>query len=293
MEIRPIAGGNIAVFSINRITEALNNASESVFGSEGTNLKLHDCSEFGGAGSAAFREGLVCEYDAVHMKDCPKCGRTLLLPGDDTADCRHCKTKYTFPNDDAKLCFISEEGMADFVGRTIGNGYANHTGDYYHLGGVGSAQARTLYYGTAPNRQFYAKHKGDAVALVLGSNHAEVPENWTGHVVPFCELVYLNEATGEIRVSNNKLHELIPSARVQRNPPGERKVHKRRSDWLMFIANLLCSPYRATDFRFGQLRPLVARDWFVKNRQVPDDGRAHGNREGHPGTGVLPSERRA
>lgn len=255
--------GKAGIFSINRITEAIHDAIVKAMDETDGKLLLHECSEFGGSMSAAFREGLVREYNATHMKDCPKCGLPLLFTADGTADCRHCKTNYTFPKEGAQLCYISEEGMAEFVGRRIGNGFASRTGDYYYLGAVGG---RSLYYGTAPNRQFYTKHKGDKVALVLGSNHAEVPESWIGHVVPFCELFYLNEANGEIRVDRNRLRELIPSTGTTRPPAGERKVHKRRSDWLMFIANLLCSPYRDSDFHLGNLKPRVARDWFVKNK---------------------------
>ena len=255
--------GSGGAFSINSIAEAIHEATAKALEQTDGKLALHDCAEFGGPMSAAFREGLVHEYDATHTRHCPKCGHQLVFPGDGTADCRRCKTEYTFPGSDKHLCYISEEGVSEFVGRKIGNGYANRAGDYYHLGAVGG---RTLYYGTAPSRQFYAKHKGDNVALVLGSNHAEVPENWTGHVVPFSELFYLNEATGEIRVDRNRLRELVPCANVRRPPTGERKVHKRRSDWLMFIANLLCKPYNESDFRLGMLRPKVALDWFVDNK---------------------------
>ena len=255
--------GKTGMFSINRLTEAIHEAIARVMDETNGKLVLHDCAEFGGSMSSAFREGLVREYNATHMKDCPKCGLPLLFAADGSADCRHCKTKYTFPKEGSELCYISEEGMAEFVGRRIGNGFANRTGDYYHLGAVGN---RTLYYGTEPNRQFYTKHKGDGVALVLGSNHAEVPESWTGHVVPFSELFYVNEATGEIRVDRNRLRELIPSTYTPKQPLGERKVHKRRNDWLMFVANLLCNPYRDSDFHHGNLKPRVARDWFVKNK---------------------------
>ena len=252
------SGRKITTLSINKIAEAIHDAVAKL----NKPLLLHESSDFGGTSSAAFKEGLVREYNKEHLKECPKCGLTLSFLNDGTADCQHCKTTYTFPKEDADLCYISEEGIAEFIGRKIGNGYAHPTGDCYHLGAVGG---RTLYYGTTPNKQFYNKHKGDNIALVLGSNHAEVPDNWCGHLVPFSELFYVNEATGEIKVSRNRLHDLLPNTRTKRLPKLERKILDRRNNWLMFIANLLCQPYRDADFFHGGIRPKVARDWFIEN----------------------------
>lgn len=256
--------GNLTTFSINRITEAIDEAVKGACLDHSGNLILIESSEFGGTTSAAFREGLVKEYNVAHTKACPKCGHTLYPTLAGTADCRYCKTRYTFPKEGAELCFVSEEGIAEFIGRKLANGFANRTGDCYHLGSVGGI---TLYYGTSPNRQFYAKHKGDSIALVLGSNNAEVPENWNGRLVPLCELFYLNEATGDIRISKNRLRDLLPGVKTNRLSTGERKFNKFRLQWLMFFANLLSAPYKPTDFWCGRLRPRVPQEWFVKNVQ--------------------------
>ena len=152
--------------------------------------------------------------------------------------------------------------MAEFVGRRIGNGFANHTGDHYHLGEV---RGRTLYYGTSPSKRFYAAHKGDNVAIVLGSNNADVPEEWNGHVAYFSELFYVNETCGDIRISSNILRGLLPKPPTSKPAIGERKVNKRRSEWLMFCAYLLSKPYDEDDFYRGAIRPQVVCEWFRKN----------------------------
>ena len=243
------------LFSINKIAEAIRKAGEQ--------LVLHEATDFGGESSVAFRERLVREYNAEHTKDCPECGNPLISTGSDTADCRHCKKTYTFPNEGAHLCYVSEEGVAEYVGKRIGNDFANHTGDYYHLGEV---RGRTLYYGTSPSKKFYAAHKGNDFAIVLGSNDAEVPDGWNGHVAYFGELFYLNETCGDIRISNNILNQLLPKPRVAKVESVERKVQERRNEWLMFISDLLSRPYNPEDFCRGNLRPKVARDWFLKKK---------------------------
>ena len=241
-------------FSINMIAEAIRKAAEP--------LSLHEAAEFGGESSIAFREGLVREYNAEHTKDCPVCGNPLISTGSDTADCHRCKKTYTFPNEGAHLCYVSEEGVAEFVGRSIGNDFANRTGDHFHLGEV---DKRTLYYGTSPSKRFYAAHKGDNVAIVLGSNDADVPADWDGHVAYFSELFYVNEPCGDIRVSGNILRRLLPKPPRSKPVSGERKVNKRRSEWLMFCAYLLSKPYDDDDFYMGTIRPQVVCNWFRKN----------------------------
>ena len=245
------------LFSTNKIAEAIRKAGEQ--------LELHEATEFGGESSVAFRERLVREYNAEHTKECPECGSPLIFTGSDTADCRRCKKTYTFPAEGAHLCYVSEEGVAEYVGRRIGNDFANHTGDHYHLGEV---RGRTLFYGTYPSKRFFAAHKGDHFAIVLGSNDAEVPEGWNGHAAYFSELFYVNETCGDIRIASNILDTLLPRAKVTKAETPERKVHKRRSDWLMFISDLLSKPYNDADFYRGDIRPKVVRDWFLKNKVV-------------------------
>lgn len=241
------------LFSINKIAEAIRKAAEP--------LSLHEAAEFGGESSIAFRERLVREYNAEHVTHCPACGNALVSTGNGEADCRHCKKTYSFPNEGARLCYVNEEDVAEFVGRRIGNGFANHTGDHYHLGEV---RGRTLYYGTAPAKRFFSSHKGDDVAIVLGSNSAEVPEDWHGHVAYFSELFYVNEACGDIRISGNILRGLLPKPPKSKLATGERKVHKRRGEWLMFCAHLLSKPYNDSDFYRGTIRPQVVCEWFRK-----------------------------
>ena len=241
-------------FSINKIAEAIRKAAET--------LSLHEAAEFGGESSIAFRERLVREYNAEHVTHCPTCGSALVSTGSGEADCHHCKKTYSFPKEGAHLCYVSEEDVAEFVGRRIGNGFANHTGDHYHLGEV---RGRTLYYGTSPSKRFYAAHKGDNVAIVLGSNNADVPEEWNGHVAYFSELFYVNETCGDIRISSNILRGLLPKPPTSKPAIGERKVNKRRSEWLMFCAYLLSKPYDEDDFYRGAIRPQVVCEWFRKN----------------------------
>lgn len=251
-----IRSGNLnRTFSINRIADAIRKATEEI--------ELHEASEFGGETSAAFRDGLVREYNSM-MAKCPKCGGALVCTEDGKGDCRNCKTVFDFPREDAHLCYVSEEAVAKFVSNRIGSGVAYRTGDNYHLGEV---RGRTLYYGTNPSKGFFSAHRGDNVAIVLGRNSAEVPESWTGHVAYFSELFYVNETCGDIRESGNILGALLPKPRNANSSSKSRsrQVHKRRNEWLMFIANLLSKPYREDDFFRGALKPQVACDWFVKN----------------------------
>lgn len=243
------------MFSINKIAEAIRKAGEE--------MQLHEAAEFGGESSEAFREGLVREYNAG-MTRCPKCGGELVRTEDGKGDCRSCKTVFEFPREDAHLCYVNEEAVAKFVGNRIGKGFARRSGEYYHLGEV---NGRTLYYGTIPPKSFYSAHKGDNVAVVLGRNSAEVPETWTGHAAYFSELFYVSEASGNIRESGNILDGLLPKGKGTKSIAHghSRQTHKRRNDWLMFIANLLANPYREEDFFRGCLKPQVARDWFVEN----------------------------
>lgn len=250
-----LRGNQNWTFSVNKIAEAIMRMGEG--------MQLHEAVEFGGESSAAFREGLVREYSAG-MTNCPKCGGTLVQTVDGKGDCRKCKTEYDFPKEDAHLCYVNEEAVAEFIGNRIGNGFANRTGDYYHLGEV---RGRTLYYGTEPSKGFFSAHRGDGVALILGRNTALVPDGWTGHPAYFSELFYVHEACGDIRISSNILASLLPKDRTAKSAihPRNRQIHKRRNEWLMFIAYLLSKPYCAGDFYRGSLKPMVARNWFVAN----------------------------
>lgn len=246
--------GILTPLSMNAIADAIRRACEKI--------ELHYAEEFGGESSAAFREGLVKEYNEKHMKECPDCGMPLHFLEPDYAECTGCGKPINTSCYDRKMCHVDEEGVAEYVGNKIGNGYANHTGDYFHLGEV---RGRTLYFGVNPSKRFYTMHKGDNVAIVLGRNDAEIPEGWTGHAAYFSELFYVNEPTGEIRVSHNILNGLLPRAKKARTQPGKRKIHERRSEWLMFIADLFSRPLNPSDFTKHGLRPKVAHDWFVEN----------------------------
>ncbi len=254
-EIPVLQGTWSPTFSVNKIAEAIMKAHEG--------MRLHESAEFGEESSAAFREGLVREYNEK-MTNCPKCGGVLRYTEEGKGDCRNCKTLFEFPKENAHLCYVSEEAVAEFIARRIGNGFAHRTGDYYHLGEV---RGRTLYYGTDPSKCFYSAHKGNDVAIVLGRNTAVVPEGWTGHPVYFSELFYTSDKYGDIRISSDILRSLLPKPRKENSAahPRTRQIHKRRSEWLMFIVSLLSAPYCAEDFYRGSLKPTVARDWFVEN----------------------------
>ena len=58
----------ITTFSINKIAEAIHDAVAKL----NKTLLLHESTDFGGTSSAAFKEGLVREYNAKHMKECPE-----------------------------------------------------------------------------------------------------------------------------------------------------------------------------------------------------------------------------
>lgn len=253
-------------FSVNKIAEAIVKTHERI--------RLLETTEFGGELSAAFREGLVREYNAK-MANCPKCGGALIRTDEGKGDCRNCKTLFEFPKENAHLCYVIESAIADFVAKRIGNGFAHRTGDYYHLGEV---RGRTLYYGTDPSKCFYSAHKGNDVAIVLGRNTAVVPEGWTGHPAYFSELFYTSDKYGDIRISADILRSLLPKPRKENSAahPRTRQIHKRRSEWLMFIVDLLSAPYCAEDFYRGSLKPTVARDWFVENIQgAPKDAKQY------------------
>lgn len=244
---------DIKLFSINKIADALSKIADLP--------AIYIADDFGGRGSVAFREGLVKEYNETHQPACPLCDIPLRFIEPDLAECPRCGNQCEFPDHDKDRCVISEEGVAEFVARMIGNGWANKTGDHYHLGEV---RGRTLFYGTNPGKHFYSSHKGD-VGIVLGSNDAVVPETWNGHVAYFSELFYVNEPTGEIRISRNIIRDLLPSAKRYEQSLGPRMIHERRSEWLMFISHLFSKPLNARDFFHGDLRPQVARDWFMKH----------------------------
>ena len=243
-----------ASFTVNALADAIVKCRERI--------ELHDLMDFGGRSSAAFREGLVKEYNKAHAKECPECGMPLLYTEPDRAKCSACSKLVLDPELGREKCYVDEEGVAEFVGRRIGNNFANHTGDYFHLGEV---HGRTLYFGANPSKRFYAAHKGDAVALVLGSNKAEVPENWSGHVAYLSELFYVNEPTGEIRVSHNILKGLLPVPNKGNAKHAERMIHERRNEWLMFAAHLFAKPLVPENFFRGVIKPKVVCEWFVQN----------------------------
>jgi len=240
-------------FSMNKIGDAL---SEIV-----RRKPIFLVEEFGGRDSVAFREKLVKEYNETHHPECPACNTPLRFIEPDLAECPRCGNQCEFPDHDKAKCIISEEGVAEFVARQIAHGWANHTGDHYHLGEV---RGRTLFYGTNPSKHFYTSHKGN-VGIVLGSNDAEVPDGWNGHVAYLSELFYINEPTGEIRISRNIIKDLLPTEKRYEKSSGPRMIHERRSEWLMFISHLFSKQINPKDFIRGCLRPQVARDWFMKH----------------------------
>ena len=247
--------GSENVFSANKIAIAIRRANEAV--------RHYSADFFGGVGGVAFSEGLVKERGIEEMDRCPACGCELSVLDEETAECPRCRDLYDAP-DYTRRCYVHEEGVAEFVGRRIGNGFAVRTGDHYHLGEV---RGRTLYFATNPGAHFYSGHKGDNIALVVGSNDAKVPYSWNGHVAFFSELFYVNEPTGELRISRNILKNLLPGLKSTDSARGtrERKVLETRSRWLMFFSHLFSSKYNPGDFYLGHLRPAVARDWFVGN----------------------------
>lgn len=221
-----------------------------------------EASLFGGKSSAAFREQLVKEYNAAHATDCPACKSPLVRINALDMRCEACGKIVISPDTKREWCVVDEVGVAEFVGRRIGNRFANRTGDHFHLGEVAG---RTLYYGTAPSKAFYTSHNRTDIALVLGSNKAEVPENWKGSVAFLSELFYVNESTGEIRVSHNILKTILPQPKKNKRTETKRMIHERRSEWLIFSAHLLSNPLNPNDFFRGEIKPKVVCDWFAKN----------------------------
>lgn len=229
--------------------------------------------EFGGRGSIAFREGLVKECNESHPPTCPLCDIPLRFTEPRVAECPRCGNQCEFPDNDKDKCVISEQGVAEFVARQIAHGWANHTGDHYHLGEV---RGRTLFYGTNPGKHFYTTHRGN-FGIVLGSNDAGVPEWWNGSVAHLSELFFINEPTNEIRISRNIIKQLLPPEKQCEKSTGPRMIHERRSEWLMFISHLFSKPLKPKDFYKGCIRPQVACDWFVKHypRAVPTSSKQY------------------
>jgi len=74
--------------------------------------------------SAAFLKGLVAEYNKGKKLECPVCGGTVskveTFFGDDGYVCEKCRKHLPSEMFQGKAYFISEQGVANFVGKTIG-----------------------------------------------------------------------------------------------------------------------------------------------------------------------------
>ena len=210
----------------------------------------------------AVSEGIIVGLKAAPDGKCPECGVKLRRTGvsKDISACPKCGGLYTVNDGGLPRWVVSEQGMARFVARRIAHSWAQPAGDVYHLGEVNQ---RDLYYSAQPPPQFFKSHNNKLVSLVVGNNHAEIPDSWNGQIAFFNELVYYHK--GELRIAPNILGRILPRQGAGLRRGKNRVIHERRDAWLRFLVWLFAKPYDPRHFFRGAIRRNVVCDWFKRN----------------------------
>lgn len=216
--------------------------------------------------SAAFRAGLVEEYNTEHGCNCPLCGGRLeYVTGpnwDDVLVCEQCRNE--IPDDIAKskIYRVSKRGMAEFVRKQLGLDYAQHMGDENYR--LGKLHGKKVFVCFSPSAGFYNAHNKDSIFIMC--DVSSVPTDWTAngcHAILFGELFYDKPSKGEFGIAKDILEDLMPKD-TKRRFGKNRVIHKGRDYWLSVIMNILSTKYQESDFRDSKLTGAAAMRWFRK-----------------------------
>lgn len=218
--------------------------------------------------SAAYREGMIVEHNKGNNDDeCPLCGGMVYYcdgpAGGAILVCGDCHMHIPDAVYDRNAMRVSERGVADFVGRAVGEFHAAQdmgNGNYR----LGAVCGREAYFCVAPQAGFFNSLERDV--LVITCDDSNVPQGWTTNgraVVRFAELFYATQGMGEIRIAKGVLKKIDVKEPVRRFGKN-RRIHPRRDKWLSVVMNILASKYRPSDFKDGMLTAAGAKRWFSK-----------------------------
>lgn len=216
--------------------------------------------------STAFRNGLVEEYNRTHNGECPICGGSLhstLGPDfEDIVVCDRCHNEVTDIMESTKFYRVSERGMAEFVRKRLGFGFAQPLGGGNYR--LGKFHGKSAFFCVSPSAGFFNTHNKDTVLILCDVE--SVPRDWTSngcHAFQFAELFYDKRNGGDIGVAEDLLDDLKPKE-PNRRFGKNRLIHKRRDCWLTVLMNIFADAYQPGDFRNGELTTAAARKWFSK-----------------------------
>lgn len=211
--------------------------------------------------SSAVKNGIIVPLEKTTKTSCSRCGRRLVPVASikDALACRKCGALFSVSDREERWA-ISEWGMAQFVADTIGNGWVQPCGEFFHLG---ERSGRDLYFAISPSASFFAMH-GRNVSLVVAGKVENIPSGWPGKIALFSELFYL-KGGGDIGVAKNILANILPSEGKSLRRRKHRMVHERRDHWLSFLLHLFTGPYKHEAFCKGKLRRSYVCKWFTEN----------------------------
>lgn len=216
--------------------------------------------------SAAFRHGLVAEYNKANDNECPLCGGRVYMHDNQFGDvayiCDRCRHEIPGEIYDGNAYVVSPSGVANFVKESIGGQYAQPCGGgNYRLGKVWGMKA---FFCASPTEGFFNSHGENTLVIVC--DISSVPHGWssaTCKAVSFEELFYLKNNGKDIRLAEDVVADIRPKAPSRRFGK-HRLIHPRRDKWLQVIMNMLAAPFREKDFKDGMLTTAGAKYWFGK-----------------------------
>ncbi|MDY5597661.1 MAG: hypothetical protein SPG40_09250 [Kiritimatiellia bacterium] len=216
--------------------------------------------------SAAFRAGLVEEYNTEHGCNCPICGGRLeYVTGPDWIDvlvCEQCKHEISDDLSESKIYRVSECGMAEFVRKQLGLDYAQRMGNGNYR--LGKLHSKKVFFCVSPNAGFYNAHNKDSIFILC--DISSVPRDWTEngcHAILFTELFYEKKSSGDFGIAKDVLNDLKPKE-PNRRFGKNRLIHERRDLWLSVLMHILTAKYNGNDFKKGMLTGAAAARWFNK-----------------------------
>ena len=191
--------------------------------------------------SAAFRHGLVAEYNKANDNECPLCGGSVYMHdspfGDVAYICDRCRKEVPAEIYDGNAYVVSPSGVANFVKESIGGQYAQPCGGgNYRLGKVWGMKA---FFCASPTEGFFNSHGENTLVIVC--DISSVPHGWssaTCKAVSFEELFYLKNGGKDIRLAEDVVADIRPKTPSRRFGK-HRLIHPRRDKWLTVVMNIL------------------------------------------------------
>lgn len=216
--------------------------------------------------SAAFRAGLIEEYNTEHGCNCPLCGgRLQYVTGPDWTDvlvCDQCNHEISEELSNSKIYRVSERGIAEFIRKQLGLDFKQPMGEGNYR--LGKLYGKNAFFCVSPSAGFYNAHKKDSVFILC--DVSSVPHDWTEngcHAIQLSELFYDKTSRSEFAVAKDVLNDLTPKE-PKRRFGKNRRINDRRDKWLTVISHILANGYRASDFHKGKLTAVAAYTWFKK-----------------------------